>query len=54
MKKQKGASTEQKVPVPCRIRMPAKEAMLQMQSEQSRMTSQSRNVFDICLKNILR
>ena len=50
MKKQKGPSTEQKVPVPCCIRIAAKEAMLQRQREQSRTMSQSRNVFDICLK----
>lgn len=50
MKKQNGVRTEQRYPDPVGMIIPTKEAMLHTQSKQSRMTSQSRNVLDFCLK----
>ena len=49
MKKQNGVRTEQRFSEPVGMIIPTKEAMLQTQSKQSRMTSQSRNVLDFCL-----
>ncbi len=49
MKKQKGERKEQRYSAPVGSIIPAKEARLHTHSQQSRMTSQSRNVFDFCL-----